>query len=351
MSEAKAPTQTAVKFVAPIPPTLDDTRSAIADWLEIQALCSTRQRASLGTLSNVMDIISDNAAERNNVSYDDSDDILDNDIVEEERNDINDSVIEELVYRQEKLGDAYPFRITDHGQTLELLPHSPDAEIGRTVYIFCLLASSIRDAIIQPRNVVSAEEYAIGDVFQVCSCLAAGGYIRGEVASFGWPRATGNGFLPALRQVYDRFGYQYVRDELPEGWPDSVKDGGIDVVAWRDHPDRMPGKIYLLGQCASGKNWKAKSVISYIESLHMRWFVFAPAKYALPAMFIPFTLHGDLHEVKDKTRARVYVDMIKDRFWTQEPEFGIVFDPPAHRPLRPPILSNRPCRPCQDRRF
>jgi hypothetical protein len=200
-----------------------------------------------------MDIASDNAAERDTISFDDSDELLDNDIVEDEKNEMFDLVIEELTYRQDKLGEAYPFRVIDRGRTLELLPPDLNAEVGRAVYIFCLLASSIRDAGLQPRDAIRAAEYRIGDVFQVCTCLAAGGFIRGEVASFGWPRATGNGFLPALRQVYERFGFQRVRNELPEGWPDSVKVGGIDVVAWRDHPDRMPGKIYLLGQCASGR--------------------------------------------------------------------------------------------------
>ena len=43
-------------------------------------------------------------------------------------------------------------------------------------------------------------------MFQVCACLAAGGYTAGEVVSFGFPRPTGTAFLPALRATYERFG-------------------------------------------------------------------------------------------------------------------------------------------------
>jgi hypothetical protein len=152
--------------------------------------------------------------------------------------------------------------------------------------------------------------------------LAAGGYIKGEVASFGFPRAKGTDFLPALREVYGRFGYPRVIETMPESYPQSPKDGGIDVIAWRNHPDRLPGKLYLIGQCASGGNWQDKSVRSYIDSFHARWFVQPPTRHALPAMFIPFTLHYEISEVDGK----VFGDLIKERFWYEEPQFGIIFD-------------------------
>ena len=40
-------------------------------------------------------------------------------------------------------------------------------------------------------------------------------------------------------------------DNVPPGFPSQLKDGGIDVIAWKDFPDKLPGKLYLLGQCAS----------------------------------------------------------------------------------------------------
>ena len=127
-------------------------------------------------------------------------------------------------------------------------------------------------------------------MFQVCACLAAGGYTAGEVVSFGFPRPTGTAFLPALRATYERFGAGSVKQSVPPGFPVATKDDGIDVIAWRDHPDRMPGKLYLLGQCASGVDWRTKSVVDRIEPFH-GWFTELPARHYLPSMFIPFTLH------------------------------------------------------------
>ena len=142
------------------------------------------------------------------------------------------------------------------------------------------------------------------------------------MASFGFPRATGLGFLPALKETFDRVGIGRVRTEIPEGLPDNLKDGGIDVIAWRDHPDGMPGKIYLLGQCASGQNWGEKSVVEYIPQLHGSWFTEPPAMFYLPAMFIPFTLYGDMSEA----RRGPFLDTVRTRYWHHEQRYGIVFD-------------------------
>ena len=47
--------------------------------------------------------------------------------------------------------------------------------------------------------------------------------------------------------------------------PDQVKDDGIDVIAWQPSPDGLAGTHYLLGQSASGDNWKDKSIKSDSE--------------------------------------------------------------------------------------
>lgn len=127
--------------------------------------------------------------------------------------------------------------------------------------------------------------------------------------------------MPALRDAFQRFGAGQVRAEVPEGLPRDLKDGGIDVIAWRDHPDEMPGKVYMLGQCASGQNWQQKSIKEYIEQLHS-WFTDRPAVHSIPAMFIPFTFHRDMGEVRTGT----FSQAVRNAFWFQESRFGIIFD-------------------------
>lgn len=303
------------------PPSPGDTRSSIADWMELRALGSSRGRATQATIRGVLDIAEDEAAEQPLVD-EESGEPLDGAILEDARTQIVSAAFEELEYRQRVLGSAYPFTVDLTHLTIDRRPEDPITHPGRVIYLFCVLTSAIRERKLQPVASISDAEKKIADVFQICACLAAGGYVSGEVTSFGFPRPTGTGFLPALRDAFERFGVGKVRTEIPDGLSESLKDGGIDVIAWRDHPDGMPGKIYLLGQCASGQNWRSKSVVEYIEPFHGSWFTESPANFYLPAMFIPFTFHCDL----DEERKGPFLEAVKYSYWHHERRFGIIFD-------------------------
>jgi hypothetical protein len=301
------------------PPTSTDTRSALADWLELHALLDTRGISTRATLLSVLDIIEDAADDTVSVDAE-TGEVLDEAILEEGRNLFSDIAFEELNYRQQILGNSYPFRLDARRGILTLTLSEP-AQPGQVVYLFCLLACAIRERRLNPVTTLSDAEKEIADAFQICACLAAGGYLNGEVSSFGFPRATGTGFLAALRQTFSRFGMgTVIANEIPPGVPTALKDGGIDVIAWRNHPDGMPGKMYVIGQCASGMNWRGKSVIEYIDQLGA-WFTSQPAKHSTPAMFIPFPLHHEIDEPQSS-----FMDAVKNCFWYEERRFGMIFD-------------------------
>ena len=304
-------------FVAP--PAPNSTRSANADWMELQAICSTRGRSTVGDLLGVIDHIEDDAADGRPFDEETSE-VLDEAILETHRNRPVEAAFGELQYREQVLGEAYPFAVDTHRLGLARVA-DVTAVPGRSVYLFCLLASAIRENRIQPTGLIGAATSEIANMFQVCACLAAGGYTAGEVVSFGFPRPTGTAFLPALRATYERFGAGSVKQSVPPGFPTATKDDGIDVIAWRDHPDRMPGKLYLLGQCASGVDWRTKSVVDRIEPFH-GWFTELPARHYLPSMFIPFTLHRDLPD----DPATTFDEILANRFLRDEMRYGIVFD-------------------------
>lgn len=304
------------------PPNPTDTRSALADWLELRTLMDTRGVSTRATLLNVLDILEDGAAEPDPVDVE-TGEVLDEAILEGDRYQFVDVTFEELRYRSDLLGDSYPFEVDAARQRLTRRSDEHADHAGQVVYLFCLLASAIRERRLQAATVLSQAEQDIADSFQICACLAAGGYLSGDVSSFGFPRASGSGFLTALRETFARFGIGRVRDsdDIPDGLPTSLKDGGIDVIAWRNHPDGMPGKLYLIGQCASGLQWREKSVVEYIRQLHGSWFTHRPAEHSTPAMFIPFPFHHDISE-----RNGPYLDAVKNRFWHEEPRFGVIFD-------------------------
>lgn len=300
-------------------PSLTDSRSERADFLELSALFSSRGRSGGATLLGVLDLSDDRAVQEK--VFDEIDGTnLDEDIVEATRELAVAKTFEELDYRQTSGGAAYPFLIDARTQTVIFQGMDP-AQPGRQIYVFCLLTSGLRSLQLQGGDELNSIKQEIANNFQICACLAAGGFLAGNVSSFGFPRATGDAFLPALRNTFMRFGVGTVRTEVPDGLPEKLKDGGIDVIAWRELPDKMPGKLYLIGQTASGANWRAKSVAEYISQLDA-WFTEIPAKYTTPAMFIPFPLQHEMDEPKRDP----FPMALKRRFWYEERGFGIIFD-------------------------
>ena len=89
------------------PPARNDTRSATADWMELQALRSTRRRSTIGDLLGVFDIFDDDAASDGLFrKAEPTADEYDQSIIEIERNRLIDRVFDELHYRQRVLGDS-----------------------------------------------------------------------------------------------------------------------------------------------------------------------------------------------------------------------------------------------------
>jgi hypothetical protein len=285
-------------------------------------------KASLADLIGALAIADDSASDTS-LFDEETGEQLDASILDEGRQGVELEVFEEFEYREDCLGEAYPFVVDYNASTISFRGVDSLEKPAQLIYVFCLLSSAIRTKMIEAdqadTEALKSLERLIGRLFQACSCLAAGAYLVGSVASFGFPRSEGTAFLPALRSVYERFGSGEVRqnqDDVIEDLTASLKDGGIDVIAWRDLPDRMPGKIYMLGQCASGLNWRGKSVTEYIQQLHGAWFTIQPATHSIPAMFIPFPFHHDL----DQDEGRTYKWKIRTQYWYEEMRYGIIFD-------------------------
>ena len=299
-----------------------DTRSRLADWLEVMSLATARGVATRGEVLGNYDLLADDGhgVERD----EETGDSLEAEILEDSRANVADVVLEELEYRAEILGANYPFRIEARGQNWRIVREAmiDNAEIvaARACYTFCLLTSAIRDRCIQGTDVGPVER-ALANHFQAIASAAAAGLLGGEVVSFGWPRPGGTAFLPALRDVARKLRAGSPLAAAPLWSNGRDKDAGIDVIAWRDFPDARPGKIILFGQVASGNNWTEKSVKSDTPRF-LSWFSKRPAEHYIPAIFIPFPQHHGCAGREDAA----FEDVAHAEAWLREQEFGIVFD-------------------------
>lgn len=253
-------------------------RSKIADWLELKAISSPDGRVGFGTLISAT-ALTENEQEENIGDEDAEEDQL---VLDAQA---------EISRRLESVGDDYPFRIDDNGQAMCFV--TPVTRTG-SIYLFCLFLSHAYDRTILSKKDAPKVTNRERDLFQACATIAAGGYVRGPSKSFGWPRPDGSDYLKALKLVYALFGDGTPNKRARPAAAQAVKDNGIDVIAWRRPADNLPGTLYLVGQVASGKDWKDKSVVTDRMHFHQMWFERQPGSQPTDAMFMPFGLEPDI---------------------------------------------------------
>lgn len=267
----------------PFAPPPTTTSHLLADWLELAAFASASGRVPVDEINEALEIEEDYEPEE----------IHAEDELREARIQATISAIEE---RLKVMGGAYPFRLSGDGHFLSL-----DAEwtnAGRSAYLLCLLLShAVGEGILSGGPLPRLEPAR--DLFQACATLCAAGFCGGPAFSFGWPRPDKTGFHQKLIEVFKHFGDGVPHPVPPLGSPPKIKDGGIDVIAWSHEPDGKLGTYYLLGQAASGKDWKDKSVKSFLDVFHDFWFANKPASNPTAAIFIPCCLPDPDCEVRD----------------------------------------------------
>lgn len=279
-------------------------RTKFADWLEFKAISAPDGRVGFSTLISAVALTEDEQ----------EDDIGEED-AEEDR--LIQNAQEEIARRLDAVGPDYPFRVNDTGRALCFI--SPVTGAG-SIYLFCLFMSHAFDRSIIAKKDAPKVDNRVRDLFQACSTLAAGGYVFGPAISFGWPRPDGSTYLKALHRVYASFGDGTPNQQARPGSSRQVKDSGIDIIAWRRAPDRLPGTQYLVAQVASGNNWRGKSVITSRMHFHDYWFSRKPASQCTDAMFMPFDLEPELPG--DSTP---YEQVLKDHMQSIGYEFGMLF--------------------------
>ena len=260
-------------------------RWLLADWLELEALCTSAASTSIHAIN--ADSLLDPDTQ--------SDDIDEDGQRDDER---LARVSTEVEARVAALREAYPFRMTSDGGRLECsLQSSP----GSTVYLFCLLASHGRaNGFLTGSDVIRMDE--VPDLLQACATWSAAGHERGPAYALGLGSSAST-FLSKLKEIYTALGDGKPVDAIPPGAPANVNDDGVDVIAWKATPHQRPPSTYLLAQVASGQNWKGKSLKHTIDRFHSTWFAPAPACKGNPAIMIPYCIDGGPDDDEDLGQA------------------------------------------------
>lgn len=133
--------------------------------------------------------------------------------------------------------------------TIDKLTVEPmEDKVSEITYVACLLISLYGP---------TSGSMNVAKLFERLSCLAMKKYLNGEGVVFGWPVEPGRetSIRERIIGLASRLNENYI--ESPR---ERYKDRGVDVVVWKPFTDQRSSQIVVLLQCASGKDWRKKTM-------------------------------------------------------------------------------------------
>lgn len=308
----------------------NDSRSRLADWIELSALTSPVRRQTKAQFLRATSILDESVVDEDDEDLgDDEDDERSGEgsryILDDRQQNLSDRALDEIEYRLNTLGSKYPFKIVSAGTNWTVVytpPRSGAEKFAAYSYVSCLLVSAIKYKYVKLHH-LKQEYRAIADHFQLLSYLVAPEVLGGDAFWMGWPRPDDTTKLSAaLEKVTKRMELGKVRSTPPDwdaGW---AKDGTVDIVAWRKFVGRAPGAVILYGQVASGMDWRTKPLRTYFDPYYTGWFESTPSRQYIQSMFIPYPVHEDCKPTKNQSFDKLaYANAVRD-----ERTFGVIID-------------------------
>ena len=260
------------EFSGMAPPDLD----LAADYLELKAIFSGDGQAFSEDIVDALEL----AAE---------DEFGDVDAEIRNREDIAAGAVARMTSRKHVLEATYPFDFDDQGDAIFFTAERPDH--GQTAYLVSLLLSNLRalSPLLDGSTMHPSEQEVreLRQYFQYFATAAIAAEIGGSAWSFGYPRPDGTGFIRKLSEIWTVLRDGNVKADPAS--PSAPKDDQVDVFAWREQRDGLPGFLLVAAQVATGRNWKDKSIKSQVARVFpARWFERSPATEMVAYHVVPF---------------------------------------------------------------
>ncbi len=247
-----------------------------ADYLELKAALSANRQAFSAAVVDALELAAETEFADVNAEI-------------ERREEVAAGAIARMTSRKRVLAAAYPFELDGHGDAVLFTADQPD--LGQAAYLISLLLSNLRahsplleDPELHPSK---GEVRQLRQYFQYFATAAIAAEIQGPAWSFGAPRPDKTGFINKLGEIW-----AVLKDGTVNADPsasDAPKDDQVDVFAWRQQADGLPGFLLVAAQVATGKNWKDKSIKSHIAGVFQkRWFQSTPVTDMVAYHVVPF---------------------------------------------------------------
>ena len=259
-----------------------------ADYLELKAVFSEEKRSFSQDIVDALELDADS-------EFADVDDEMRN------REEVADGAVARIISRKHALATTYPFELDDWGDEVSFV--ADESELGQAAYLVSLLLSNLRA--VSPLLVGSEMHPSDEDVrtlrqwFQYFATAALAAEIGGQAWSFGFPRPDGTGFIGKLSEIWAELKDGSVGADTSA--PAKPMDDQVDVFAWREQKDGLPGFLLAAAQVATGKGWRDKSIGYHIDRVFpSRWFARPPVTRMVSYHVIPFARPDE--EFRDDVR-------------------------------------------------
>ncbi len=254
------------------PPDLD----LAADYLELKAAVSPVGQSYSSEIVDALEIAAESEFEDVNEEV-------------ETRESVATGAVTRIRLRQRALGSAYPFSTDEFGSIVSFQAETPD--LGQAAYLVSLVLSNLRaiTPLLDGSELHPSEDQvkALRQYFQYFATAALAAEVGGQAWSFGFPRPDGSGFVGKLSEIWSVLKDGAVKPD-PSA-PAAPKDDQIDVFAWREHTDGLPGFLLAAAQVATGSDWKEKSIKNHVKGVFStRWFSLCPVTEMVAYHVVPF---------------------------------------------------------------
>lgn len=229
-----------------------DSTARFADWMEF---CALFQRDGVVSRAKLADVVADCGLlggtlidlPAGETPYDDSDELSEDDATER----FTDLVFEELRKRQVEQGIGYPFEVRR-----ESLSRSASSWESVPAFAMLLLADISRSY--QRIQVTIETNSEFSQLFEKVVESASKGLLHGPCVRFGWPKEPGwpTKINDRISTLGEEIGLEL--EDLTGKTRVNDSDRGLDVLSKLSFGDPDAGTLFLLTQCATGKNWKKK---------------------------------------------------------------------------------------------
>ena len=256
----------------------DSTTTVYADWVECSALFHE------GSISKAD--VQDCFSEINSYKRDDTSSTVAD-------------IWSEIERRKRILGQCCPVSIMGNRITAERWR-------DYAAYSFCLLLSYSKSN--REWEQKFCKDYQLqGALFERISAAALICILKNwEVRQTGWSGATPVSIKNKIQQIAKELGEEKGPDD-----PRPVdKDGGVDILCYRQFPDKRGNYPVIFVQCATGRNWTKKRGVNTLN-LWRSWIKFSTINLLSRGFAVPFAFGDETFRQTQKHGDCLVLDRIR----------------------------------------